>query len=329
MKEKDIRPEYLMQENFKLHAEDVKRLLKHKKDFVKISCPACEFTASKIAFKKNGFTFAICAKCETIFVNPRPTLEMLEEFYTISKSIKHWNDKIFPISENIRRSQIFAPRAKRVAELCRKYNVITKTLIDVGAGFGTFCEEIEKLSIFDKVVAIEPSPDLANTCRRKGLNVIEKPVEDTDIKKADVITNFELIEHLYRPKDFLITCRKILSKGGFLIITTPNIRGFDLLVLGKSSNNITGPNHLNYFHAGSLSYLLTRCGFDVIEVLTPGSLDSELVRKKILDNEFNVSKQPFLKMLLIDQWKNTGNAFQHFLADNKLSSHLWVVARKR
>lgn len=329
MKEKDIRPDYLMRENLKLHTEDVKRLLKRKRDFVKISCPACEYPAGKTAFKKDGFTFVICLKCETIFVNPRPALEMLAEFYAISKSIRHWNDKIFPASESIRRSRIFAPRAKRVAELCRKYNVTTKTLIDAGAGFGTFCEEIKKLSIFDKVVAVEPSRDLAGTCRRKGLNVIEKPVEEAGIKEADVITNFELIEHLYRPRDFLAGCRKILSKGGFLILTTPNIRGFDLLVLGRSSNNISGPNHLNYFHADSLGRLLRRCGFDVIEMLTPGSLDAELVRKKILDNEFNVSNQPFLKMLLIDQWKNAGNAFQRFLSDNKLSSHLWAVARKK
>jgi 2-polyprenyl-3-methyl-5-hydroxy-6-metoxy-1,4-benzoquinol methylase/ribosomal protein S27E len=328
MKEENIRPDYLMHENAKLHAEDIQQLLARRNEFVEIACPACESNSYQVVFEKDGFTFVTCTECETIFINPRPTFEMLAEFYATSKSIKHWNDKIFPISEDSRRSQIFAPRAERVVKLCRKHNVATKVLLDVGAGFGTFCEEIKKRAVFDKVIAVEPSHDLAETCRRKGLDVIEKPIEEVNLDDVSVITNFELIEHLYSPKDFLLACGRALPRGGLLILTTPNIKGFDLLVLGKLSNNIGGPNHLNYFHPKSLRYLLRRCGFEVIEVMTPGKLDAELVRKKILSNELDVSSHPFLKYVLIDQWEVTGEAFQRFLADNGLSSHLWMVARK-
>lgn len=328
MKEKGIRPDYLMRENAKLHAEDVKKLLKHRDEFIEIFCPACESKRYKIVFGKDGFTFVKCTKCETIFINPRPTFNMLAEHYKTSKSIKHWNDKIFPASENFRRNQIFVPRAKRVVELCRKYKVSTKVLLDVGAGFGTFCEEVQKLDIFDKIIAVEPSPDLAQTCRKKGLDVIEKPIEKVDLDEVSIITNFELIEHLYSPVDFLITCEKTLLRGGLLILSTPNIKGFDLLTLGKLSNNISGPSHLNYFHSNSLSHILQRCGFEIVESITPGKLDAELVRKKIMSNELDVSNCPFLKYILIDMWKSTGKTFQNFLIDNKLSSHLWMVARK-
>lgn len=328
MKEEDIRPDHLMRGNAKLHTEDVQHLLTRRNEFVKIPCPACELNSCQVVFEKNGFTFVSCTECETIFINPRPTFEMLTEFYATSKSIKYWNDKIFPVSEDSRRSQIFCPRAERVVELCRKHNAATKVLLDVGAGFGTFCEEIKELAIFNKVIAVEPSHDLAETCRRKGLDVIEKPIEEVDLDKVSVITNFELVEHLYWPKDFLLACGKALPGGGLLILTTPNIKGFDLLVLGKLSNNIGGPNHLNYFHPRSLSHLLRRCGFEVIEVMTPGKLDAELVRKRILSNELDVSSHPFLKYVLIDQWEATGEAFQRFLADNGLSSHLWMVASK-
>lgn len=47
-------------------------------------------------------------------------------------------------------------------ELWRRYvSGPSDVLIDVGAGFGTFCEEVSKLRFFDKVVAIEPSRGLA------------------------------------------------------------------------------------------------------------------------------------------------------------------------
>jgi len=328
VKEEDIRPDSLMRENAKLRAEDIRKILKHKDEFVEISCPACESGSSRLVFQKDGFTFVCCKQCETVFVNPRPTYEMLTEFYTTSKSIRHWNDRIFPASEDSRRSQIFAPRAQSIIELCRKYNAATRVLLDVGAGFGTFCEEIEKLAVFDEVIAVEPSPELAETCRRKGLDVIEKPIEEVKLDQVDVITNFELIEHLFWPKGFLSACVKALRRGGLLIVTTPNIKGFDLFVLGKLSNNIGGPNHLNYFHPASLSRLLNDCGFEVLETSTPGRLDAELVRKKALSGEFDLSTHPFLKQVLIDEWEGVGVCFQKFLADNGLSSNMWLVARK-
>lgn len=329
VKEEDIRPDSLMRENAKLRVEDIRKILKRKDEFVEISCPACESGSYRLVFQKDGFTFVCCKQCETVFVNPRPTYEMLTEFYTASKSIRHWNDRIFPASEDSRRSQIFAPRAQSIIELCRKYNAATRVLLDVGAGFGTFCEEIEKLAVFDKVIAVEPSPELAETCRRKGLDVIEKPIEEVELDQVDVITNFELIEHLFWPKGFLSACVKVLRTGGLLIVTTPNIKGFDLLVLGKLSDNIGGPNHLNYFHPASLSRLLNDCGFEVLETSTPGRLDAELVRKKALSGEFDLSTHPFLKQVLIDEWERVGVCFQKFLADNGLSSNMWLAARKR
>ena len=256
---------------------------------------------------------------------------MLTDFYTKSKCIKHCGAKIFPTTEDARRKQIFVPRAKRIVEICRKHNIPMEVLLDIGAGFGTFCQEIKNLSIFNRIIALETSHDLADACRRKGLETIEKPVEKVnleEIKKLSIITCFELIEHLYWPRDFLIACSKALPRKGILIITMPNIKGFDLLTLGKFSDNIMGPQHLNYFHPKSISNLLGLCGFKVVEVQTPGKLDAELVRKKILSGKFKVSNCPFLKEILIERWEEIGSVFQEFLANNMLSSHLWIVAQK-
>ncbi len=328
MKENDIRSDEMLHEVLRLRVEDNRRMLANKGKFVEIPCPACESQNYQIAFEKDGYTFVKCTDCNIIFINPRPQLDLLMHHYLTSKSWKYWNKNVFPASEDSRRSLIFAPRATHAVELCRKHNISTKILLDVGAGFGTFCEEIKKLDVFDKVIAVEPTPDLAETCRRKGLNVIEKPIENVNMDEVSLITSFEVIEHLYWPKDFLLACARVLPKGGLFILTTPDITGFELLVLGKLSNNVTGPGHLNYFHSKALSNLFQRCGFEIIEKLTPGELDAELVRKKILNNELDISNQPFLKRMLIDEWENIGQAFQRFIADNGLSSHLWMVARK-
>lgn len=327
MKEEEIRPEQLMLENFELRSEDIKLLLHQKEKFCNVPCPACESDNYKFVFEKEGFTFVICKECETLFINPRPTFTMIRKFYETSKCMKHWN-KIFSVTEESRRNEIFAPRVERVMELCKKNNSKGGVLLDVGAGFGTFCEEITKKGFFDKVIAVEPSHELAEACRHKGLNVIQEPIEKIKLDEVNVITSFELIEHLFYPRDFLISCARALSKNGLLILTTPNIKGFDLLILNMLSDNIAGPNHLNYFHPKSLTKLLQECGLNVIEVLTPGKLDAEIVRKKILAGQLDISNQPFLNHILIEKWETLGYAIQRFLADNGLSSHMWVVAKK-
>ena len=67
----------------------------------------------------------------------------------------------------------------------------------------------------------------------------------------------------------------------------------------------------------------------MLEIFTPGKLDAELVRKKILSGDFVLEKEDkFIKHVLIDKWKEMGNDFQQFLVENALSSNMWAVAQK-
>ena len=328
MNENDIRPDNLKKKIRKLSTIDLHNILLHKNDYIEVVCPACESNSNKFIFEKEGFNFVSCNECETVFVNPRPTADLIKKYYNTSHVIKFWNEEVYPKSEDIRRQKIFATRVQKVKELCSRHNAKTNNLLDVGAGFGTFCEEIIKLKLFKNVLAVEPSHTMALTCQKKGIEVIKKTIEDVLLDPVDVITSFELIEHLFCPKQFINACSKNLKTNGLFFITTPNIKGFDLLTLQKVSNNICGPGHLNYFHPQSLQFLLKKCGFKVIEILTPGKLDAELVRKKVLSNEIDISEQPFLKLILIEQWSLVGEKFQAFLANNLLSSHMWMVAQK-
>lgn len=111
------------------------------------------------------------------------------------------------------------------------------------------------------------------------------------------------------------------------MITCPNIDGFDLMVLRELSDTVDF-EHLNYFNTDSLSLLCERIGLEVVEVMTPGVLDAELVRKKVLEGELSLAGQDFLKNVLIDDWSSQGRAFQEYLAANNLSSHMWLVAQR-
>lgn len=329
--EEDIRPAHLMEEAEKAMLADIVRLLSRRDEFVRVACPACDSQESTPLYSKNGFDYEQCSSCETFYVNPRPSPAVLDWFYRDSTTYAYWNAQIFPAAEEARRRLIVAPRVDRILELSDKVGVPTDSLLEIGAAFGTFCLEVVSRGRFDRVVAIEPTPDLAKTCRERGLETVEQPFEAYAATAATdrfgIVANFEVLEHLFSPREFLRAVHRILKPGGLIALTCPNGRGFDIQVLGPVSESVDH-EHLNYFSPRSLGRLLVDCGFEVVDALTPGRLDAELVRKKVLSGDFDLSAQPFLRTVLIDEWERLGAGFQDFLVQHGLSSNMWIAARK-
>lgn len=328
--EDSIRSDAMMAESDRLQTRDLERLLSHKDDFVDVACPACDARQPHPLWQKDGFSFVQCGRCETGYVNPQPRPSHLDEYYRTSEHYKFWSGSVFPAAEATRRAHIARPRVTRILEICQRHGLTRpKLLLEVGAGHGTFCAEAKATGRFERVVAIEPAPSNAQACRERGVEVIELPIEQVALteQSADVLVNFEVIEHLSCPRDFIVACSKTLRPGGLLALSCPNLKGFDVQTLGAASRTVT-PEHLNYFHCASLATLLERCDLEVVELLTPGKLDAEIVRKRALAGLLDLTGQPFLKAVLIDEWDRLGGAFQSFLADSMLSSHMWAVARR-
>lgn len=329
MMESEIRPDELYDETMRLRKIDTEKILLKSKSFVKVCCPACNKVEYELFYKRDGFTFVKCSVCETVFVNPRPTKEMLFEHYATSLNTKFWKKNVYPKSEESRIKHLILPRVKKILELCDKYDVPTCSIMDVGAGFGTFCEQITKTGKFKEVIAVEPNLEKDKYSHKKGITVIQDFIENIAERKVNVITSFESIEHMFSPKEYLNSVSKMLAKGGLLFLTTPNIKGFDLNVLKDKSDSTMAPGHINYFHPKSISLLLENCGFEVLSIETPGKLDAELVRKKALAGVISLDSQPFLKCVLIDEWQTYMDSFQQWLASNGLSSSMSITARKR
>jgi 2-polyprenyl-3-methyl-5-hydroxy-6-metoxy-1,4-benzoquinol methylase/ribosomal protein S27E len=330
LKETDIRPDEIIEKQGRYIEIDRKRLLRNKQKFVEVDCPACSGGNTKKAFVKNELTYVVCVDCGTLYVNPRPTAEILGRFYAESVVYEYWNKFVYPASDKARRKFIFRPRVGRIIEFCRKYRLRDVTLMEVGAGFGTFCNEAQASGFFKNVIAVEPTRAGAESCRKKKIYILEEQIENVslDPETINIIVSFEVIEHLFSPRDLLVNCFRLLRKGGLIVLSCPNIMGFDNLVLGSTSPSIDH-EHLNYFTPCSLAHLVRDCGFRVLETLTPGKLDAEIVRKQVLKGNYSLYDQPFLRHILIDKWDDVGLNFQKFLADNQLSSHMWIVASKK
>lgn len=326
--ENDIRPKELMNKKSTLVDADRQFLLSQKGNWIKVACPACGLQRSRLLFEKKGFSYKICPRCGSVYISPRPSLSLMRTFYSNSRNYAYWNDYIFSATEDVRRNCIFRPRAEKIAKYSQKYGCTGGIFLEVGAAFGTFCEEIRKIKEFSEIIAIEPNLKLAQTCRSKGFKVLEKFIEDVeDSEIADVVVALEVLEHLFSPKDLIINCGRILRKGGLLVLSCPNIRGFDISLLGEDSEQFSH-EHVNYFHPQSIALLLEVSGLEVLEIETPGQLDCDIVRQAAIGGRITLESEPFLKKILIDEWEEFGELFQDFLSKHKLSSHMWAIVRK-
>lgn len=107
--------------------------------------------------------------------------------------------------------------------------------LDVGCGGGIFAESAARLANTHSVTAIDPTPSVlavANEHQRNDpalsppkLNYLNTAIEGLPIPtsnqdRVDIITLFEVLEHIDRPSTFLESCIPHLKRGGWIIGST-------------------------------------------------------------------------------------------------------------
>ena len=101
-----------------------------------------------------------------------------------------------------------------------------------------------------------------------------QPLEELNLqgRAFEVVTAWDVLEHLPRPGDLLDQAARVLAPGGLLGLSTPNHAGlFPRLSLAAAP--YTGlwphpepPAHLFQFSVKSLQYILAQHGFELVEL---------------------------------------------------------------
>ncbi|MEO0036586.1 MAG: hypothetical protein RLZZ501_2609 [Pseudomonadota bacterium] len=331
MREADIRPAALHDEYLRLSTADVATLFPDTRGFVARPCPGCGARGVP-AFAKGVFSLVRCPDCGTLWVDPAPPPERLAAFYRDSASQRYWGEVFFPAVAEARRELIFRPRVERIAALLAGRGLNPGAVVDVGAGTGIFLEEARAAGWAGPLRAVEPTAGLAATCRSKGFATFEGLADQAAADpawagQADLVVSFEVIEHLVSAEGFLRDLATLARPGGLILVTGLCGTGFDILTLGARSKAVAPPHHLTFLSQAGVEALLPRCGLDLLDFLTPGRIDLDIVRNT-LAAAGAVADDPFLRHLLGHAPAETQAAFQAFLADNRLSSHMWLLARK-
>jgi ribosomal protein S27E len=334
LQELEIRPREMLDEYTKLLKQDVARLLRDRGAFVAVACPACGHPGQAAAFVRLEFAYVRCTECRSVYVSPRPTPELLEAFWASSDAIVFWNSRFLKDTARERTAKVFQPRVAWIRSVLDEAggwhaSQPTKVIIDLGAKYGAFLQGIAQLGVFERVYAVAPAPGLHEECVRYGLTVLESFAAAMALpaNTTTAVSAFEVVEQVVDPVQVLQVARRLLAPDGFLFLTTLTISGFDLQILGGRSKKLLPPVHLNLLSIEGLEKLLQRCGFEIIELSTPGQLDTEIVAQSV-EEDPTIELPPFVSDLICRRDKYVHREFQEFLQHALLSSHVRLVARK-
>jgi len=220
------------------------------------SCPVCN---SKIFRSIDYFKYSKlykCKSCNYVFGRKMPSeKELIECYLDYGK-----NNYFSPITE------------KRYNELLDYFEKFKKTnkILDIGCGEGWFLLTAKKRG-WD-VYGTEYSETLIKSCIENGLNVIkgENILEKLEHEIFDIITSFEVIEHLIMPEKMIKEISILLRSGGLTYITTPNFSSISKVISGKNWSVVQYPEHLVYFTPKTLTQLFERNGFIKEKIITSG-----------------------------------------------------------
>lgn len=197
-----------------------------------------------------------CVRCGFIFQNPQPTSEMLLRYYL------HDQSSSGQISRDRSRGSAYWRLMESLAKMVGELNPRKGAkLLDVGSGSGTI---VQMLREFYEVEAegIDPAPKAVALARESGIPVSQYSLEDFSGQaksgRYQIVTMFNVLEHLKNPRTLIARVRDLLAPGGHLVITVPDSRR-PFLTLAEFFSY----EHLSHFSSDTLANLLQAEGFRI------------------------------------------------------------------
>ena len=223
------------------------------------TCPICG-VASKLAERVGGARYYGCPVCETLFQHPMPTIDEVRGYLDTEYASGVYNDYV--AAANLK-SLTFRTRAKAIAN-----RVGTGRLLDVGASCGFFVDEalsagFDAYGVELSSEALARAPEHLRTRLRLGdVNTIDL----SELGTFDVITAFDVIEHVFDPVAFLRDVQRVAKPGTWVILSTPDVSHLLRHLLRSRWPMFQPMQHMVLFSPRGLRLALSAAGYRDIDI---------------------------------------------------------------
>jgi SAM-dependent methyltransferase len=205
------------------------------------------------------FRMVRCLHCGLYYLNPRPDQKEIHRYYP---------HDYLAFQKSIEEETAFLKRMDRRYGIYKRCRAVTKVLpgpgriLDIGCATGLFLSGMKERGW--EVLGIELNEQAAAYAReRMGLDIIIGNFLEADLPKRyfDVISLWDVLEHLPDPLSVLKKISKIIRPGGLLVLNLPNPESWEAKRFGPLWIGWDLPRHFNLFPLPLLGSLLKEFGF--------------------------------------------------------------------
>lgn len=241
-------------------------------------CVVCDAQAPTFLFSKDGYSIVQCRHCELVYVGEDPAGIDFEKIYDESYYTggSHQVFSNYLGEERPRRAS--ARRRVWALRLLRR----SGRLLDVGCAAGFFLAEARRYYTVQGVELSEFSSTFARD--HFGLEVFTGTMQQARLpaKSFDLITLWDVIEHVPDPDAVLAEAARLLKADGRLILTTGDIGSAYAQRKGAQWHLLAPPWHMYYFSRDTIEKLGAKAGLKVAGYQARGVTgDQRLLRNRV------------------------------------------------
>lgn len=214
------------------------------------SCPLCGGSAFAEVYRARGYSVARCAGCglvRTLAVSDDGAVSYPPFDQREAASVR----VLRLAAQQLTRERLSFVRRVRPGG----------RLLDFGCGSGAFA----RLAADDgyDTVGVEPF-SLGRPAEGPRLRLLRAPLEVArrTLGSFDVITLWQVLEHVRDPAALLRALLAHLAPGGALIVSVPNLESWQARVFGAGWFHLDPPRHISHFDRRTLAALLAQLDLD-------------------------------------------------------------------
>lgn len=216
----------------------------------------CSSPEHALAYQFEPYQVVRCANCHFYYLSPRPTEQTMLELYSDDA---YFEAETAGYTSYSRQADALRLTFHRLLQNLEKRGLSGGSLLEIGCGYGYLLAEAQPF--FDVITGTDYSSAAVQIAGEKADRVYQGGIDQIpEFEKFDCIVATHVIEHVYRPLEFIQKLAAHLKPSGKLIIATPDMGGFWRTLMGRRWPSFKLPEHILYFDQTSLTNLLQHAG---------------------------------------------------------------------